>query len=83
MLDIKLIRENPQKVKDAMKTRNKDMDALVDEILEIDKKARELTQKVDALKAEQNTASKKIPQIKKEGGDDILSEKWQMLDKVY
>ena len=69
MLDIKLIRENPQKVKDAMKTRNKDMDALVDEILEIDKKARELTQKVDALKAEQNTASKKIPQIKKEGGD--------------
>ena len=69
MLDIKLIRENPQKVKDAMKTRNKDMDALVDEILEIDKKARELTQKADALKAEQNTASKKIPQIKKEGGD--------------
>ena len=69
MLDIKLIRENPQKVKDAMKTRNKDMDALVDEILEIDKKARELTQKADALKAEQNAASKKIPQIKKEGGD--------------
>ena len=69
MLDIKLIRENPQKVKDAMKTRNKDMDAIVDEILEIDKKARELTQKADALKAEQNAASKKIPQIKKEGGD--------------
>ncbi len=69
MLDIKLIRENPQKVKDAMKTRNKDMDAVVDEILEIDKKARELTQKADALKAEQNAASKKIPQIKKEGGD--------------
>lgn len=44
MLDIKLIRENPQKVKDAMKTRNKDMDALVDEILEIDAKVRELTQ---------------------------------------
>ncbi|MEE1320523.1 MAG: serine--tRNA ligase, partial [Acutalibacteraceae bacterium] len=69
MLDIKIIRENPQKVKDAMKTRNKDMDAIVDEILEIDKKARELTQKADALKAEQNAASKKIPQIKKEGGD--------------
>ncbi len=69
MLDIKLIRENPQKVKDAMKTRNKDMDALVDNILEIDKQVRELTQKVDALKAEQNAASKKIPQIKKEGGD--------------
>ncbi|MBR5827326.1 MAG: serine--tRNA ligase [Clostridia bacterium] len=69
MLDIKLIRENPQKVKDAMKTRNKDMDALVDEILEIDAKVRELTQKADALKAEQNAASKDIPRIKKEGGD--------------
>lgn len=75
MLDIKLIRENPDKVKAAMKTRNKDMDALVDEILEIDKKVRELTQKADALKAEQNAASKKIPQIKKEGGDisEIMS----------
>ncbi len=69
MLDIKLIRENPEKVKAAMKTRNKDMDSLVDEILDIDKRVRELTQKADALKAEQNAASKKIPQIKKEGGD--------------
>ena len=69
MLDIKLIRENPEKVKAAMKTRNKDMDALVEEILAIDKQVRELTQKADALKAEQNAASKKIPQIKKEGGD--------------
>ena len=33
MLDIKLIRENPEKVKAAMKTRNKDMDALADESL--------------------------------------------------
>ncbi len=69
MLDIKLIRENPEKVKAAMKTRNKDMDALVDEILDIDKKVRELTTKVDSLKAQQNAASKDIPRIKKEGGD--------------
>lgn len=33
MLDIKLIRENPEMVKAAMKTRNKDMDAVVDDIL--------------------------------------------------
>ena len=69
MLDIKLIRENPEKVKQAMKTRNKDMDAVVDEILEIDKQRRALSAKNDELKAEQNAASKKIPQIKKEGGD--------------
>ncbi|MBR4050530.1 MAG: serine--tRNA ligase [Clostridia bacterium] len=69
MLDIKVIRENPQRVKDAMKTRNKDMDALVDEVLAIDVKRREITAKNDLLKQEQNAASKDIPRIKKEGGD--------------
>ena len=69
MLDIKLIRENPDLVKAAMKTRNKDMDAAVDEIIAIDGKRRELNAKKEALKAKQNAASKEIPKIKKEGGD--------------
>ncbi len=69
MLDIRVIRENPERVKAAMKTRNKDMDALVDEVLAIDAERREITSKTDALKAEQNNASRDIPRIKKEGGD--------------
>ena len=69
MLDIKLIRENPDLVKAAMKTRNKDMDAAVDEIIAIDGKRRELSAKKEALKAKQNAASKESPKIKKEGGD--------------
>ena len=69
MLDIKLVRINPDKVKAAMKTRNKDMDSVVDEVLAIDEKRRELSTKADAMKNEQNIASKQIPQIKKEGGD--------------
>lgn len=69
MLDIKLIRENPDLVKNAMKTRNKDMDALVDEILEIDARRRELSAKRDQLKARQNAAGKMIPALKKEGKD--------------
>lgn len=69
MLDIKVIRENPDKVKTAMKNRNKDMDAQVDRVLQIDAARRELMGKADALKAEQNAASKEIPRIKKEGGD--------------
>lgn len=69
MLDIKLIREKPDFVKAAMKTRNKDMDAIVDEIIAIDLKRRELSSKRDALKAEQNAASREIPAIKKAGGD--------------
>lgn len=46
-----------------------DLDATVDEILEIDAERRRLTGQTEALKAEQNTASKQIPQLKKEGGD--------------
>ncbi|MDY5934174.1 MAG: serine--tRNA ligase [Oscillospiraceae bacterium] len=80
MLDIKLIRENPETVKAAMKTRNKDMDAVVDEVLEIDAKRRELMKATDALKQEQNAASKKIPQIKKEGGD--ISEIMERMNEI-
>ena len=69
MLDIKVIRENPERVKAAMKTRNKDMDAYVEAVLAIDAERREITSKTDALKAEQNNASRDIPRIKKEGGD--------------
>ncbi len=80
MLDIKVIRENPEKVKAAMKTRNKDMDALVDEVLAIDVERRELMTKTDAFKQEQNEASKKIPQIKKEGGD--ISEIMKRMNEI-
>lgn len=80
MLDIKVIRENPDKVKAAMKSRNKDMDALVDEILSIDAQRRELIVKTDELKAQQNAASKQIPQIKKEGGD--ISEIMQQMNAI-
>ncbi len=80
MLDIRVIRENPEKVKAAMKTRNKDMDALVDEVLAIDAERRELMTKTDALKQEQNEASKKIPQIKKEGGD--ISEIMKRMNEI-
>lgn len=84
MLDIKLIRENPDMVKAAMKTRNKDMDATVDEILAIDAQRRELMQVTDAMKQEQNAASKQIPQIKKAGGDisEIMARMNEIKEKV-
>lgn len=67
MLDIKFIRNNPDAVKEGMKKRNKNMDAQVDEILEIDRERREISAKSDGMKAEQNAASKQIPAMKKEG----------------
>ena len=69
MLDIKIIRNNPDEVKAAMKRRNTDMDQVIDELLAIDDKRRELMGQTERMKAEQNAASKEIPRIKKEGGD--------------
>ena len=69
MLDIKVIREDPERVKAAMRTRNMDADATIEEILKIDVERREVTRKVEDMKAEQNADTKKIPQLKKEGKD--------------
>ena len=84
MLDIRVIRENPEKVKAAMKSRNKDMDAQIERVLQIDAARRELMGKADALKAEQNAASKEIPRIKKEGGDisEIMSRMNEIKESV-
>lgn len=76
MLDIKRVRQNPELVKEAVHSRNMNLDNEIDELLTIDKERRSLTQETDSLKQKQNEASKKIPQIKKAGGDiqEILSE---------
>lgn len=84
MLDIKIIRENPDKVKAALKTRNADYDSYIDEILEIDEKRRKLSTETDALKAEQNKVSKQIPIMKKNGEntDAVMAEMKEISEKI-
>ena len=69
MLDIKFVRENAELVKHACHTRNKDLDAEIEELLAIDTERRKINAHTDELKAEQNRASKKIPVMKKNGED--------------
>lgn len=69
MLDIKRIKDNPQKVKEGFRAKEKDCDAEVDRILELDTVRRDLIHETEALKAEQNKVSKSIPQMKKAGED--------------
>lgn len=69
MLDIRVIRENPEKVKAALARRCKDYSADVDKVLELDARRREIIGKSEAIKAQQNADSKKIPQLKKAGED--------------
>lgn len=84
MLDIKLIRTNPMLVKQAMKNRGKNMDLLVDEILNIDEQRRLASSKADELKSEQNKASKEIPNLKKQGIDttELMDQMKKIADQV-
>ncbi|PJB02368.1 MAG: serine--tRNA ligase, partial [Ignavibacteria bacterium CG_4_9_14_3_um_filter_36_18] len=67
MLDIKLIRENPEFVRQGLL--NKNARDVVDEILALDEDRRSLISKTDDLKAKRNQASTQIPKMKK-GGED-------------
>ena len=69
MLDIKVIRDDPQRVKTLLKYKEVDCDAAIDQILALDGKRRELIAATESAKAEQNRDSKKIPQMKKNGED--------------
>lgn len=84
MLDIKIIRENPEAVKIAMRNRKANLDSTIDELLEIDAKRREISSLADGMKNEQNMASKDIPRIKKEGGDvsEIMAKMKTLSDKI-
>ena len=67
MLDINRIRENPEKVKEALK--KKLWDADFTELLAWDKRKKELIQFVEGNKAEMNRLSASVPQAKKNGED--------------
>jgi seryl-tRNA synthetase len=67
MLDIKFIRENPDKVKESIKNRNLKLD--IDELLKLDKEKRDMLVEVERLKNKRNTESDEIARLKREGKD--------------
>lgn len=67
MLDIKLIRENPQKINELLKRRNPELS--IDEVLEIDKKRRVIQAQADELRSQRKNTSQQIGALKKEGKD--------------
>jgi len=60
VLDIKLIREKPDFVRQRLATRGAGDDALVERILHTDEKRRKLLAEVEALKSQRNRVSKEI-----------------------
>jgi seryl-tRNA synthetase len=63
MLDLNLIRENPDLVRTALKNRQMEVSP-VDDILRLDENRRTLLSEVEALKAERNVVSKEIGKMK-------------------
>jgi seryl-tRNA synthetase len=82
MLDIKLIRENPEKVKQGIE--NKNEKSRIDEVLALDAKRRELITQVEELKSKRNRTSSQIPQMKKAGQDVsvVLAEMKSVSDQI-
>ena len=84
MLDIKVIKEQTEWVKERLKTRNKDYSAEIDRLLEADAARRALIADTEDLRAKQNVVTREIPKMKKEGKDTtaIFEEMKQISDKV-
>jgi len=68
MIDIKILRNEPEKLIEALKRRKEDR-IDIDGLLELDKKRREALFEVEQMKSRQNEVSKQIPAMKKEGND--------------
>ncbi|MDD4278142.1 MAG: serine--tRNA ligase [Candidatus Sumerlaeales bacterium] len=82
MLDIKIIRENPELVKEGCRLKRVDVD--IDYILELDKQRRSLLTKCDELKKERNTLSAEVGKRmkNKENADDLKEKVRQLGDSI-
>lgn len=82
MLDIKLIRENPEFVKENLANKNHNAD--IEHILALDENRRNIIKSVEVLKAERNTASLKVAELKKakQNADEIILKMKEVSDKI-
>ena len=82
MLDLKLIRGETEKVKEALGRRKEIVD--IDAIIAVDDKRRALLFEAEGLKAKQNEVTKQIPVMKKEGKDTtaVFAEMKEISEKI-
>ena len=83
MLDIKFVRENPDKVKENIKKKFQDKKLpLVDEVIDLDKELRELKLEGDNLRSERNTVSNEIGALMREKKKDEAEKKKERVKKI-
>ncbi len=83
MLDIKLIRENPELVKQGIENKNEKHNT-VDEILTLDSKKRAILTEVEEKKSKKNKVSAEVGKLKKAGenADEIIAEMKQLGEDI-
>ena len=83
MIDIKIIRENPDLVKENIKKKFQDHKlVLVDEVIALDKESRELTLMCDELRMKRNTISKEIGALMGQGKKEEAEQKKAEVNEI-
>ena len=82
MLDIRIVREKPEYVKERVRLRGGDHWMLVDKVLECDERRRAAETEKQALSQERNSSSKLIGQMMKEGRRDEAEELKKRMGEV-
>lgn len=86
MLDIKLVRDNPDVIKQALASRRVDpaVAAKIDEVVELDRKRRAILVEAETLRAERNKANDEISALKKAGkpADEALNGMKEVSQKI-
>ena len=82
MLDIKILRQDPDRIREALKNRCNDLD--ITPAIELDKQRRDLLADVEQKKAKQNEISKKVPAMKKAGEntDELFKEMKELSNEI-
>lgn len=82
MLDIKILRQDPDRIREALKNRCNDLD--ISPAIELDKQRREILSDVEQKKAKQNEISKKVPAMKKAGEntDELFKEMKELSNEI-
>ncbi|MCR2044353.1 serine--tRNA ligase [Anaerosalibacter massiliensis] len=82
MLDIKMIRKNPELVKKGIAKLSGEHN--IDEVIKLDEKRREILVKLEEMKSQQNKVSKEIPKMKKEAKDvsELLKEMKELSSNI-
>lgn len=82
MLDIKILRQDPDKIREALKNRCNDLD--ISPAIELDKQRRDLLTDVEQKKSKQNEITKKVPAMKKAGEntDELFKEMKELSSEI-